>query len=217
MRLRLLCLLFLAAALPCMAATPASTPPRPFDAPVAPSATPVAEAAPAVPSTPGTVALPAMHFVASIAADDLHDALKANPAFAALDRELVGSPMTLVVTHTNRPTPGGQAAGLVSAVLSGSTLGLIPIVSNEQLVVRYEVLLNGKPITSHSFERTATRATNLWSAGSDEYAGVGKAGHEWLKSTAAEAAAKLAADPAIAELRREIEFYFPPGDRVPGT
>jgi hypothetical protein len=160
-------------------------------------------------TTPQTVALPPMKFYSSVAADELLLALQAEPALASLDKELPGSPLALVVTHTLRPTAGGVATGFLSAVLSGSTLGLIPLVTNDRLVVRYEVMLNGKAVTSYSFERTATRAQNLWTAGADGYGGLGKAGMEWVKSTAAEVAAKLPHDPALGEVREEIDFYFP--------
>lgn len=153
-------------------------------------------------------ALPPMDFVSSVGSDEIYALFKTVPAFSSLDNELAGSPLTLMVTHTNRPTAGGQAAGLLSGVLSGSTLGIIPIVSNEHLVIRYEVLLNGKILTSYSFEKSSTRAINLW-AGPGAYGGLGKGAFEWVKSTATEAAAKLAVDPALIAVRDEIDFYFP--------
>lgn len=175
-----------------------------------PASTPEPEPVPASP-------LPPMRFISSIAEDELLATLKSEPALAELDPNLAGSPLALIVTHTLRPTSGGQAAGFVSAVLSGSTLGLIPIVSNERLVLKYEILLNGKSITSHSFERTATRAQNLWTAGNDGYNGLGKAGMEWALATAAEAAATLAADPKLRAVQEEIEFYFPASAPRGGT
>lgn len=175
--------------------------PAPPPAPPAPPATLAA----AVPAD----ALPQMHFVSSIAGEEVFKALKAEPALAALDKEMVGSPLTLLVTHTVRPTAGGTAAGLLSAVLSGGSLGIIPMVTNDRFVVKYEVWLNGKPLTSYSFERTATRAVSIWAAGTDKYAGLGKSGFEWLQSTAGEAATKLARDPALLSVRREVDFYFP--------
>lgn len=165
-------------------------------------------APPAPPVAPTPQALPAMRFLSSVLSDELFEALKAAPALSALDKELPGSPLTLLVTHTTRTTAGGQAAGLLSAVLSGSTLGLIPVVSNEQLVVRYEVMLNNKVIATYSYDRTATRAINIWAPG-DDANGLGKAGVEWVKSTAKDVAGKLATDPALAALRNEIAFYFP--------
>lgn len=190
--------------LPAMAADPVPAAPAPT-AVVAPA--PAAPAAPA--AQPAVAPLPSMKFISSVASDELLAALKAQPVLSALDKDLPGSPLALVVTHTLRPTAGGQVGGFLSAVLSGSTLGLIPLVTNDRLVVRYEVLLNGKLVASYSFERTATRAQNLWSAGADGYGGLGKAGMEWLKSTAAEAAAKFSADPALHSVRDEIDFYFP--------
>lgn len=190
------------------AATP--TPTAPASAAVSAAAAPVtaAPAAAATATGASASALPAMYFLSSVAQDELFTALKADPNFAALDKELVGSPLTLIVTHTVRPTPGGQAAGLLTAVLAGSTLGLIPLVSSERLVVKYEVRLNGRSVASHSFERTATRAQNMWS-GAAAGGGLGKAGLEWVKSTAAEAATKIAKDPAILAVRQEMDFYFP--------
>lgn len=184
--------------------------PAPTTAPAtatAPAPVPAEVTTQSVPAPPAA-ALPPMYFLSTVAGDELFAALKADPALASLDKELVGSPLTLMVTHTLRPTAGGQAAGFLSAVLSGSTLGLIPIVSNDRLVIKYEVLLNGKTVTSYSYERTATRAQNLWTAGNDGYGGLGKAGMEWVKSTAAEVASKVAMDPAMLAVRNEIDFYF---------
>ncbi|GAA5082243.1 hypothetical protein [Lysobacter panacisoli] len=184
---------------PAAPAANATIPPPPVQVPViASGASPTA-----------VVVLPPMKFLASVAQDEVLTALKSDPAFVALDKELAGSPLVLVVTHTVRPTAAGTAAGLLSAMLSGGTLGILPVVTNDRLVVRYEVLLNGKVVTSYTFERTATRAQNIWTAGSDGTEGLGKGGMEWVQSTAREVATKLAHDPAMLAVRDEIEFYFP--------
>lgn len=175
--------------------------PAPATAPVdTPTAPPPVSAAQA--------ALPPMRFVSSVASDKLFDALKAQPGMAGLDKDLHGSPLTLLVTHTSAPTAGGQAAGFLSAIISGSTLGIIPMVTNEQLVVRYEVLLNGKPIATHHVQRTATRAISMWAAGDDEQ-GLGRDGMAWLLDSAKDAAAALIAAPEVAAVRQEIAYFFP--------
>ena len=206
MTLRLTCLSFLLAIATNAVAQDAAVP------------APVAAAAPATTpaATPAVRALPPMRFYSSIADGDVYDTLKANPAFANLDRETYGTPLAVLVTHTLRPTAGGNAAGMFTAILSGSTLGLIPIVTNEELVVRYEVMLQGKPIATYSFSRTKTRAQNLWSMGGagDKYAGLGKDGFEWLKSTAVEFAGKAAHDARLAQVQAEIDYYFPPAAPV---
>ena len=190
-----------------IAAEPATVAPA-VPAPVVPAPAAVA-IAPVAQAPANVTVLPPMKFLASVAEDDILGALKADPAFANLDKELVGSPLSLVVTHTVRPTAAGTAAGLLSAVLSGGTLGILPMVTNDRLVVRYEVMLNGKTVTVYHFERTATRAQSIWTAGSDGTGGLGKGGLEWVKSTAAEVAAKIRQDPALLAVRDEIQFYFP--------
>lgn len=228
-----LLVLLLALPAPAMAATPSSlpavpngsTPPAAMPAvpngstpnvpAVSNGGTPPGSASVANGATPATPPLPPMKLLASVGEDDVLAALKADPAFAALDKELAGSPLMLVMTHTLRPTAAGTAAGLLSAVLSGGSLGIIPMVTNERLVVRYEVMLNGKTVTSYTFERTATRAQNLWTAGNDGTGGLGKGGVEWLKSTATEVAGKLARDPALLAVRDEIAFYFPATSGAP--
>lgn len=201
--------LFAALAVACAAAAaaddkPGAPPPLTDGAPVF--------SAPAAPTTvalpTGTRALPPMEFFSSIGGDTIYDVLKTDPAFSRMDKELAGTPIFLVVTHTSRPTAGGSAAGLVSAILAGSTLGLIPLVTSEEFVVRYEIWLQGRAISSYSFTRTKTRAVNMWAAG-DKYYGLGKDGLDWLKSTATEFAAKAAKDPELAKLQAEIDYYFP--------
>lgn len=174
--------------------------------------TPQATATPAVGQARATAcALPPMHFYSSVAQDELYQTLKADPVFCSLDKELVGSPLMLVVTNSVRPTAGGQAAGFLTAVLSGSTLGLFPIVSSERMVLRYDFMLNGRLISSYSFERKATRATSLWSA---DAVGLDKASLEWVKTTAAEVAAKAGHDPALKSVQDEIGIYFPESTTV---
>jgi hypothetical protein len=211
----MICLL-LVIALPAFAMSQSQQAPVTTDgAPSAEAATQTEAQTVSAPTQPASVTLlPSMDFLSSVASSELYEIFKAIPAFAAMDKELAGSPLTLMVTHTVRPTAGGQAAGFLTAILSGSTLGLIPMVSKERLVVRYEVLLNGKTITSYSFEHTDTRATNLWAPDT----GLAKDELEWVKSTAAEVAAKLAQDPAMLEVQKEINFYFPPASpKQPST
>ncbi|MFT3806419.1 hypothetical protein [Arenimonas sp.] len=162
-----------------------------------------------MPAKASVRALPPMQFYASIGGDTVYDLLKTAPAFARMDKELAGAPFFLVVTHTIRPTAGGNAAGMLSAILSGSTLGIIPVVTNEEFVVRYEIWMHGQPVTTHSFSRTKTRAINIWAGANDKYYGLGKEGLEWLKSTAGEFAKLATSDPALANVQAEIDYYFP--------
>ena len=161
-------------------------------------------------------ALPAMNYFCSVAANELFDVIKGAPAFAALEKELVGSPIQLQITHTLQPTAGGMATGLLSAIWSGGTLGLLPMVTNNNLVLLYEVRVNGKPVVSYSYQRSFTRAVNIWSQ-NDPTHGLGKEGLEWARTTAGEFAAQAAKSPELLALAKEYAFYFGTESRKEGT
>ena len=170
--------------------------------PVLPATPPVAASTPAIPPS----ALPAMSFYGSIASDELFDLLKKSDQFARLDKELFGSPLHLRVMHSLQPTTGGKATGMLSAILTGGTLGLLPAVTNNSLMVTYEVRVHGRELVSYSYQRTFTRAFNIWSK--DETHGLGKEGMEWLRSTAGQFLTAASADPKLAALKKEYERYF---------
>jgi len=186
-----------------VAAEPAKTPP------VTPAPTSVTTPAPsataAAPSVPAS-ALPAMSFYGSIADDELFDLIKKSDQFTRLDKGLFGSPLNLRVMHTLQPTAGGKATGLLSAIFTGGTLGLIPAVTNNSLMVTYEVRVHGRELVSYSYQRTFTRAVNIWAK--DETHGLGKEGLDWLRGTAAEFTAAAATDAKLASLKKEYERYF---------
>jgi hypothetical protein len=159
-------------------------------------------------STPvvASSALPAMSFYGSIASDELFDIIKKSDQFARLDKELFGSPLHLRVMHTLQPTTGGKATGLLSAILTGGTLGLLPAVTNNSLMVTYEVRVHGRELVSYSYQHTFTRAFNIWAK--DDTHGLGKEGMEWLRSTAGEFVTAASTDPKLAALKKEYERYF---------
>lgn len=177
-----------------------------------PVATPVAVPAPPVaitavaPAPAPASALPAMSFYGSIADDELFDLIKKSDQFSRLDKELFGSPLHLRVMHALQPTAGGKATGLLSAIFTGGTLGLIPAVTNNSLMVTYEVRVHGRELVSYSYQRTFTRAVNIWAK--DETHGLGKEGLEWLKGTATEFTTAAASDAKLAALKKEYERYF---------
>ncbi|HEU4780828.1 MAG TPA: hypothetical protein VFS58_13180 [Steroidobacteraceae bacterium] len=151
-------------------------------------------------------ALPAMSFYGSIANDELFELVSKSDQFTRIDKELYGSPLHLRVMHSLQPTSGGKATGLLSAIFSGGTLGLLPVVTNNSLVVTYEVRVHGRELVSYSYQRSFTRAVNIWAK--DETYGLGKDGLEWLKSTATEFTAAAASDAKLTSLKKEYERYF---------
>jgi hypothetical protein len=105
---------------------------------------------------------PPMVFISSVSEEKLLEAIREVPEFAKIDDEALGSPIVLQVRHFTRMTAGGSAAGFGSAVLSGGTLGIIPIVTNNDLVVKYEFTVHGTPIASFEYEENFTEVESLY-------------------------------------------------------
>jgi len=163
-------------------------------------------AAPAPAAAASGEGLPAMNFYSSLAADEMFDVVKGNAMFAKLEKQLYGSPVILRITHGLQPTAGGKAAGFLSAIWSGGTLGLLPVVTNNNFVVRYDISVQGRDVATYTYHRTFTRAVNIWAQ--DKTYGLGEDGLAWLKSTAQQFAEDVAKDSKIADLRQEYAFYF---------
>jgi hypothetical protein len=190
-----------------VAAQGSAAEPVPAPAPKTEPAPVPVEAAPAItPAAISASALPAMSFYGSIADTELFDLIRKSDQFSRLDKGLFGSPLHLRVMHALQPTASGKATGLLSAIFTGGTLGLIPAVTNNSLMVTYEIRVHGRELVSYSYQRTFTRAVNIWAK--DETYGLGKDGLEWLKSTASEFTAAAASDAKLAALKQEFERYF---------
>lgn len=154
----------------------------------------------------GAESLPPMMYYSTLNGTELFNALKAKPGLTRLDKESPGSPLFLRVTHSMQPTNGGTAAGLASAMLAGGSLGLLPVVTNNDLVVTYEILVNGTPLTSHAYRENFTQAVNIYTANAG--GGLEGAPLTWFLGTAERFAADVAKDPKIAELMAEYRYYF---------
>lgn len=160
-----------------------------------------------------TEPLPGMRFSSTIASSVLYDALRATPKFVKLDNEQHGSPLFVSVTHVAETSSASKAGSLTSALFAGVTLGLLPVVTNRDFTVKYEIYVNGNLITSHSYSRHISRVFNLHSK--DTTYGLGEEGLSWLKGTAGQFAADASADPKVDALIEEYHVYFDP--QVPPT
>ncbi len=159
-----------------------------------------------VAAPPPADALPPMRFAGSVARDEILARIRANPRFAALSTELPGSPLLLRVTRSFELTAGGKAAGFASALLAGGSLGLLPMVTNQDVVITYEIVVNGVPLVTWSASRNITRAQNIYAT--DTTYGLGDEGLKWAIATADEFAAAVDGDPKIAALIEEYRYYF---------
>lgn len=105
---------------------------------------------------------PPMVFVSSVSEEKLLEKIREVPEFTDMDKDALGSPIVLRIRHFTRMTAGGSAAGWSSAVLSGGTLGIIPLVTNNDLVVKYEFTVHGTPIASFEYVENFTEVESLY-------------------------------------------------------
>ena len=150
--------------------------------------------------------MPPLFFAGTVAGDEFLTRIKANPRFAQLSRDVIGSPIRLQISKSYRTSAGGVATGLASAILAGSSLGLLPMVTNGDLTITYEVMVNGTLLTSYSYQKNFTRMQSIY--GTDKTYGMGTDGFEWAKSTVDSFLADSAKDAKIDALVVEYQFYF---------
>jgi hypothetical protein len=148
--------------------------------------------------------MPPIGFVSTIAADELYDVLKGSPAFSSMDKEKPGNPIIVRVSHTYGHL--SVASGIASAIFAGGTLGLLPAVSNRDLVVTYEILVNGSVLLRYSYAKNVTRVFNIHST--DKTHGLGDDGLAWVKGTAVQFAGDTARDAKYAALQAEYHYYY---------
>lgn len=103
---------------------------------------------------------PPVFFVTNVEGDEFKQNFEGFNAFESLDKEAVGLPIGVrVINLVQRKMDGGSFA---SAMISASTLGLIPVVSNKSFKVRYDVFVQGESIADFEFEMTSTDVENFW-------------------------------------------------------
>lgn len=151
--------------------------------------------------------LPATRLVASFAEEQLTARLQANPLWANLNKDQLGSPLLLRVSHTFIPTAAGTASGLGSAIWAGGTLGLLPVVENRDLAITYDIYVNGTLLLSYSYQRNFTRAFSMYSKNKGDDV-LGDEAEAWALQTVEQFCAQAAQDRRINELLAEYRFYF---------
>jgi hypothetical protein len=166
--------------------------------------------APAVwPDEPAPAVLPPMRFVAAVAGDELFQQLHRNPRFARLSNELIGCPIELHAYPSYKLTSGGKAAGFASVILAAGTLGLLPLVTNGDLTMTYDLVVNGSVLSSYVYRKNFTRSANMYRLNTAQ--GLDPAQLDWAKTTADQFLADIARDEKLAGLAAEYEFYFGAG------
>ena len=147
---------------------------------------------------------PPMNFISSVSHDKLLEEIRKVSEFEDLDQDALGSPIVLRVRHFTRMTAGGSAAGIGSAVLSGSTLGIIPIVTNNDLVVKYEFTVHGTPIASFEYEENFTEVESLYDMNTELEGDM----LAWAEGTVTQFIQDVEGNAEIQAVFDEYRYYF---------
>ena len=151
------------------------------------------------------VVLPALRFSGDAVGSGFYDQIQRAPQFQKMSREALGSPIELRVYHTYRINRGSATT---TGLLAAATLGIFPEVSSGEHTIVYEVLVNGVLLSSYKYSKVLTHARSLWTT--DTTHGMGKDGMQWATSTVDLFLKDAAADPKLAALAAEFDYYFGP-------
>lgn len=147
----------------------------------------------------------AIRFFSAIDDQSQFDTLKAHPLFVGLnDDNTPGSPVSIVISYRQQSTDASAAAEFASGVLAGSTLGILPVVMNNDMIVRYELFVQGNSIYSTEFLENFTDAKNMYAMNQGLDAKV----KEWIVSTTPEFLKRLEQDGSLEQTISEYNYYF---------
>ncbi|TKB46282.1 hypothetical protein [Thalassotalea mangrovi] len=150
-------------------------------------------------------AFPAMKFISTVDDNINFDLLIKDPLLVNLEKDLHGSPFLLASFVENHATQGGQVSQFTTGLLSASTLGLVPVVSNNDLTIYYRIRLQKNTISEFSYSKNFTDAGFLWAGPNQELTDEAKA---WVESTVPMFLQDLRKDKKLKAMIDEYEYYF---------
>ncbi|WP_143870457.1 hypothetical protein [Catenovulum sediminis] len=148
--------------------------------------------------------LPEIRFISNLKDEDSFEPLKQQAILANLSQSAPGCPLSLVVSVETPSTSGGDAAAFTSIMLSASTLGVVPVVSNNDVIIRYQIKVNGETLSEYSYSNNFTDTDFFWAMDF----GLSDEAKQWVVSTTETFAQDLSTDEKLAELLNEYAYYF---------
>ena len=110
------------------------------------------------------------------------------------------------IYFVNQSTSGGTAATTTSGLLAASTLGIIPIVTNEDKTLRFEIWINRISYASYEYTENFSDVGNLWTMNNGKK--MNPEVLQWALKCIEDLHQKIAQDPKIKEMLAEHAFYF---------
>ncbi|QDP02719.1 hypothetical protein [Thalassotalea sp. PS06] len=152
-----------------------------------------------------TEAFPAMKYISGVDDDINFDLLIKDPLLENLEKDLHGSPFLFASFIQNSSTEGGQVSQFTTGLLSATTLGLVPVVTNNDLTIHYRIRLQQTTISEFTYSKNFTDAGFLWAGPDQELSTEVKA---WVKSTVPMFLRDVRRDEKLKEMIDEYQYYF---------
>jgi hypothetical protein len=108
---------------------------------------------------------PPVLLVTNIDKPSIKNQLEKFQAFTDLETDAIGLPIGIRIVKLHHSKNDGTKFS--SLLLSASTLGLVPIVSNTEFKVRYDVFVQGDIISTFVYQIESTDVSNFWSGPDD--------------------------------------------------
>jgi len=149
---------------------------------------------------------PPVLFVTNIENQSFKEKLASYDAFQKIDAESVGLPIGVRVLKGRRTKADGTQFSTL--MLSATTLGLIPVVSNTEFKVRYDVFVLGRSIAEFNYQTDSTEANSLWAG--PPGSGPNKPSEDlFMEYTLSQFLKELKDHKEVQEIFAEYHEYFP--------
>ena len=149
---------------------------------------------------------PPVLFVTNIKAVPIKDKLNAYHAFSRLDTEEIGLPIGIRILKGYHTRQDGTKFS--SGLLSASTLGLLPTVSNVEFKVRYDIFVQGSSIATFKYQTESTDVGTIWTDKPGREHKTTPAEARFIEQTLPRFLNELKNSPEAQDLFKEYRDYF---------
>ncbi|MES9848693.1 MAG: hypothetical protein AB2652_21210 [Candidatus Thiodiazotropha endolucinida] len=110
---------------------------------------------------------PPILLVTNINIPSIYQLLNKYQAFSRVDKEAVGLPIGVRILKLHRTK--SDSTQFTTLMLAASTLGIVPVVSNKEFKVRYDVFAQGEIVSTFTYQTKSTDVNNLWMGANNEH------------------------------------------------
>ncbi|MCG7994487.1 MAG: hypothetical protein JAZ06_03585 [Candidatus Thiodiazotropha taylori] len=103
---------------------------------------------------------PPILLVTNINSPSMSDLLNKYHAFSRIDKEAVGLPIGVRILKLHRTK--NDSMQFTTLMLAATTLGIVPVISNKEFKVRYDVFAQGEIVSTFTYQTNSTDANNIW-------------------------------------------------------